>query len=435
MTKSCHAVSWSGDQAKHTLPEGITTETNQRAALLSMATPTHPRHLFFDTHEQRVSLARQQYFEEGRRPTGLVSESLIQSWSRCHHASLRPRQKLRLDLVTASRIHATLGRNRQLLEAASAQLKALEMTLAGTTCRALLTDATGVIVHASQSHGSMNDRLMPRVCRIGVNLAEGLLGTNAPGVVIKTGQSCSVQGNEHFFQDAHSLHCVAAPIHDDQGRLAAVLDLSIESRPFGFDAMSLVKQYAVAIENGLLLARATNQLVLHLHAIPHLIHTPFEALLGIDENGCVDWMNDLASRLAGGSDPHVEARFGMSLSQLEALLRRDAPQLIRLPSGLAVWALASLHATGSAAHRQTDAGESPDVQAVTLMPSASAPPPLTAESPASKPLAKTKLDDLRRRHIEQALAECGGNVSRAARRLGVSRGLIYRHLDARTVPS
>lgn len=410
-------------------------QNQSKRSLLTMATPTHPRQLFFDTHEQRVSLARQQYFEEGKRPTGLVSESLIQSWSRCHHSSLQPHQKLRLDLVTASRIHTTLGRNRQLLEAASAQLKALEMTLAGTTCRALLTDATGVIVHASQSHGPMNDRLMPRVCRIGVNLAEGLVGTNAPGVVIKTGQGCSVQGNEHFFQDAQSLHCVAAPIHDNQGRLAAVLDLSIESRPFGFDAMSLVTQYAIAIENGLLLASAKNQLVLHLHTSPHLINTPFEALLGINEDGCVDWMNDLASRLAGSSDPHVEARFGMNLSQLEGLLGREAPQLIRLPSGLAVWALTSLHVTGSAVHRQTDTGAPPDVQALTSIPPVAAPSPLPAESPASKPLAKTSLDDLRHRHIEQALTDCGGNISRAARALGVSRGLIYRYLDARTVPS
>jgi len=30
--------------------------------------------------------------------------------------------------------------------------------------------------------------------------------------------------------------------------------------------------------------------------------------------------------------------------------------------------------------------------------------------------------------IEAALASCQGNVSKAARTLGVSRGLIYRHL-------
>jgi transcriptional regulator of acetoin/glycerol metabolism len=30
--------------------------------------------------------------------------------------------------------------------------------------------------------------------------------------------------------------------------------------------------------------------------------------------------------------------------------------------------------------------------------------------------------------IERTLQECGGNVSKAARKLGVSRGVIYRRL-------
>jgi transcriptional regulator of acetoin/glycerol metabolism len=37
--------------------------------------------------------------------------------------------------------------------------------------------------------------------------------------------------------------------------------------------------------------------------------------------------------------------------------------------------------------------------------------------------------------IATTLAACGGNVSRAARELGVSRGLVYRHLKlAGTTP-
>jgi transcriptional regulator of acetoin/glycerol metabolism len=35
-----------------------------------------------------------------------------------------------------------------------------------------------------------------------------------------------------------------------------------------------------------------------------------------------------------------------------------------------------------------------------------------------------------RQLILETLKDCGGNVSHAARRLGVSRGLIYRHVKA-----
>lgn len=47
---------------------------------------------------------------------------------------------------------------------------------------------------------------------------------------------------------------------------------------------------------------------------------------------------------------------------------------------------------------------------------------------AASPLSSPSLDEANRRLIEQTLAQCQGNVSRAARRLGVSRGLLYRRL-------
>ena len=47
---------------------------------------------------------------------------------------------------------------------------------------------------------------------------------------------------------------------------------------------------------------------------------------------------------------------------------------------------------------------------------------------AASPLSSPSLNEANRRLIEQTLAQCQGNVSRAARRLGVSRGLLYRRL-------
>lgn len=106
--------------------------------------------LFFTTRQQRLALARQQFFDDGVRPTGLVSEAVIQSWMRCVGARRDPRERVEFEPVTRSRVHSTLSRNRQLQEAAEAGLAELKLTLAGTGCRALLIDATGVVVHTSQ---------------------------------------------------------------------------------------------------------------------------------------------------------------------------------------------------------------------------------------------------------------------------------------------
>ncbi|OYY27127.1 MAG: hypothetical protein B7X70_13925 [Acidovorax sp. 39-64-12] len=372
--------------------------------------------LFFTTPQQRLALARQQFFDDGVRPTGLISEAVIQSWMRCIGARRNPRERVEFEPVTRSRVHSTLGRNRQFLEAAEAGLAELKLALAGTGCRALLIDATGVVVHTSQPAGGACEKILPTLDRVGVNVAEGLIGTSAPGIVTKTGRSCTVLGGEHFFETIQPLYCAAAPIRDASGGLAGVLDLSIESRTFGFDAESLVVQYATGIENRLLLAGAKDQLVVHFHTNATLLGTPFEALAGITEEGRVAWLNEVATRCFRSAVGDVESLFGVTLSHLTTLLRCTESTLTCLPSGIAVWVRASLHARDG-----------------TLVPVARAAPtvqpaPPESPSPAPVPAANPRLDVLNREYIDRTLAACGGNVSSAARTLGVSRGLIHRHL-------
>ena len=80
---------------------------------------TTPRQLFFQTAEQRTALARQRFFDEGTRPSGLVGEAVIQSWLRCASARQRPGDMVSFEQVTRSRAHASLNRNRQLLQASA----------------------------------------------------------------------------------------------------------------------------------------------------------------------------------------------------------------------------------------------------------------------------------------------------------------------------
>ena len=63
--------------------------------------------------------------------------------------------------------------------------------------------------------------------------------------------------------------------------------------------------------------------------------------------------------------------------------------------------------------------------------------PIEARSPSPEmqPLpatgsGETTLGDHNRKLIESTLAECGGNISKAARKLRVSRGMLYRRLQS-----
>jgi sigma-54 dependent transcriptional regulator, acetoin dehydrogenase operon transcriptional activator AcoR len=362
---------------------------------------------FFATVADRLAWARQRYFDEGQRPSGLVSEPVIQSWQRCLAAGLKPHQRPEFEPVTRSRVSAALARGHTLLQAAAPEIDQLDTLLAGTGCKLLLTDGQGVVLRASAGGAEARSPL-ELGARVGVWFAEHHLGSTAPSVVARSGRACTVSGGEHFFGALEQVHCAAAPIRNRDGAIAAVLDVSIEGRPFAFDAFALVRLFATAIENRYVAGQARERLLVRFALAPSLLGTAMEGLAVVGEDGGVSWVNaaGLALLEPPGGTPqprHVEPLFGVQLQQLLQASGAQAPLPHRLPSGLGIW-LAAVEPAGTGRAERDDGG---------TLAEAAAPP---------------SLDDVHRRHIEQTLAECRGNISAAARRLGVSRGLLYRRL-------
>lgn len=397
-----------------------------RATHRTLSTQDLPPQPFFQTPEQRAALARQRFFDEQQHPAGLVSEAVIRSWGRSRSLGHASHKMPALDPVNRSALSAALARNRRLLEAAHGDLQQLEAALAGTASRLMLTDASGVIVHVSRGGGDPEQKVLDVATRVGVNLAEEVLGTTAPGIVVQTGMACTVQACEHFYELFGQVRCAAAPIHDVHGRLVGVLDVSTESRAFGFDAAAVVGVYATSIENRLLQAQSDEHLVLHFQAAPALLGTPMEGLAGVDHDGRVVWVNATGHSLLGRpSRPEVaavEELFGHSLSQLLPLCGAADATRLQLPSGLGIWLRATLGLRDGVDFRHAVAGAG-------MMAAVPAPAPAAEpETPAPAPQAAPSLAQTQQRLIEDALQANGGNVARTARQLGVSRGLVYRHL-------
>ena len=408
-----------------------------------LGTATAPRQLFSTTPAQRVALARQQFFEEGVRPSGLVGEAVIQSWLRCTRNHSDRQRIVPFDAVTPSRLHATLARNRELLEVAQQELASMEDALSGTDSRVILTDGEGVVVHVTQHPAGAHQPVLRKTARVGVNISERMVGTTAPGIVATTGQACTVDGAEHYFDVLSQMQCAAAPIRDVTGQLAGVLDITLEARRFGFDAASMVALYATTIENRLLQAQSRDHLILRFQASPTLLGTPMEGLAGVAPDGTIAWLNGAGARLIGrlpeeACERDVESLLGHDLASLLRLQRREAAQPLRLASGLGVWVQARLKAADGADFRHAVAmpGETgavmsiepaTSIDACAADHSAGAVAPRHVQMETETPHGET-LREHSRKLIEEALAAQGGNVSQAARQLGVSRGTLYRRL-------
>jgi transcriptional regulator of acetoin/glycerol metabolism len=390
-----------------------------------LAPPWHPASAALQI--QRATLARQRFFHEGLSPAGQISDLVSQSWQRCMQAGLRPGQAPMFEPVSRSKVNYLAGRDHVLLKAAQRPFNELQATLARSPCKVLLTDREGVLLRVTPP--SHEDGPVVRAsCRVGVDLGELLVGTNAPSVSARSGAVCTVNAGEHFYDSLAGVRCVAAPIRNRHGVVVAVLDLTVEDQPFRFDARWLVQAYASTIENNLRIAQTRQQVLLRLHSSAAALQQPDAGLAAVDESGRISWLNGLAAALIG-VDP-VEARqfraedlLGCSLEQVLACTTVPAPRPLPLPNGLTVWMQAEYR----------DLGDGQDSDNDDLGPSQPVAPGAVPAGPAAASAAGAAgagatLAQIHRQLIDQTLAECHGNVSQAARRLGVSRGLLYRRL-------
>ncbi len=387
-----------------------------------------PPSSFLGSRAARLDLARQQFFEEGLTPTGVVSDAVFQSWSRCLRLRHRPGDRAVFEPVTASRSHLALQKNRHLLQAWLEVSPKLESMLGTTSCAAMLTDPTGVLIGASCA-GRAHEELMPVATRVGVNLSEEAVGTTAPGVVARTGKAVSVLGADHFFESVKGMHCSAAPIRGITGALAGVLDLSSETLPFAFDAAAVTGLFAAEIENRLLIAQSNDHLVVRFQIADELLDSALVGLVGIDTRGRLAWHNGVARSLLGMSSPQetqdfgLDEMFGLRMAQL-ASLPETGSSVLTLPNGLMVRARAEMRSPDGPRHFVA-VPRTPEVAFTDLGVNE---PDASVGQAAEIPSAKTTLRAFDRDLIDRTLQACGGNVSQAARSLQVSRNFIYRRL-------
>jgi transcriptional regulator of acetoin/glycerol metabolism len=392
--------------------------------------------LFFDTREARIALARQRYFEEGISPTGMVSEAVFQSWTRCHRSSQKPHDKIEFQPVSFSRSQLALQKNRTLHQAWVDEMPAMGSGLGSAHYSAILTDATGVLLGATPS-AHLGQVIIPAAHRIGVNLSEEHVGTSAPGIVVRTGKQASVLGAEHYATAVNTMFCAAAPIRNIRGELAGVLDISSEGAPFKFDPASVVGLYATAIENRLLVAQSQDLLIVKFQFLPAIIETPMVAMLGFDLAGQLVWINSMASNFLGlsvnrdgrqacATEQIFDANFGVLASLVGQGVRSQ-----RLRNGLRVFITCELRKHGLPVAQATH--KTPHTPAIGS-PAPQAPETQTLANVSMPRAHKAYLptDSLREADadlIRKCLADYRGNVSQAAKRLKVSRGLIYRRLQ------
>lgn len=349
--------------------------------------------------------------------------------------------------VPLAQLRALRERNRRLHQHAAPVMEMLLEQILSTRSVVILTDAQGTILHSIGDDGFM-EKAQQVALAPGVNWSEATKGTNAVGTALFDEAATLVHGSEHFIRANHFLTCSAAPIFDHAGQVMGVLDVTGDQRSYHPHTLAMVSMSAQLIENHWFTDRFRHGLRLHFHPRAELLGTVREGMLAVSPEGAILGANRTALSLLGLSAATLrmeglEAVFGVSVGAVVDHCRRhgDEPLAVRPPlragaaqdQGLPSLLYLRAFFSWPMLWPSRPAEEAPPAQAAwaATAPPAVAPAPTPApaepapEAPVTVPatLEAAELDIIRR-----AVEAAGGNISRAARELGIGRNTIYRKL-------
>jgi sigma-54 dependent transcriptional regulator, acetoin dehydrogenase operon transcriptional activator AcoR len=218
------------------------------------------------------------------RPT---SESVAQSWTRCiNEFQLDPSRFVTPPVLTQYELSARREALGDLIACSKLEMTTLYQQLADPELAVVLVDSGGVIVHQVSSvpfaEAVANDGF-----RVGALWSEREAGTNGMGTCLAERDCIAVCQHEHFYPRYTSLTCSAAPIFDDSGEIAGVLDVTSRSTLLQQHSLVLVGMSRQMIENRLLDARYAHANMIHFHSRPEFVGTLHGGKLAVADDSTV----------------------------------------------------------------------------------------------------------------------------------------------------
>ena len=243
-------------------------------------------------------------YEFSQKPSAAVSSQVAASWRRCLTLhGLAPEQSRAPVRLTDSEFRQARERSGALIAEADGELNRLFAAVGKAGCCLVLTDEHGV---ALERRGTAGDDAEFRSVGLwsGTVWSEASAGTNGIGTAIADERAVVIQRDQHFLCCNIGLSCATAPIRDENGRLAATIDVSTcrydSSEAILAILSQSVRDAARRIEANLF-SRAFSGARIHL--VPD--DRAFPALLAVDHDDLVVGANRAARQLLKLDDKRI----------------------------------------------------------------------------------------------------------------------------------
>jgi sigma-54 dependent transcriptional regulator, acetoin dehydrogenase operon transcriptional activator AcoR len=331
-------------------------------------------------------------FQAGAEPPGVRTEVLA-SWRRSRWSGVDPG-------LDAPPLGAADDDSPFIRAAAPVLLRMADLLADSRTCLAL-ADPDGHVVWRWVSDRALSAECDRSGMRFGATFDEERVGTCGIGTALETGRMATVLGSEHFVESFHRWACVAVPVVSPvSGRTVGAVNVTSRAA----DAGPFLQVAARSLADGVRTALA--------EAATDAEHRLLRAFLAARERTTAPVLTLTADLLLADASA---AGLGLDHATVWAAVSAAGPGASAVALGKGVVAdVVPVH-PGSLRDGA--------VLVLRARPGTTSPVPPPAAGRRLTPLEQAESDV-----IAATLAECGGNKSAAAARLGISRGTLYQKL-------
>jgi PAS domain S-box-containing protein len=239
----------------------------------------------------------QQFVENKELQNRQIREVIYNSWQRCKEFNVDPYNG-RGERRDGNFLKRLRNANQVLIEIAEPFMRELAKIVKESNFVVVLTDKQGMIMETA-GEGEIYKEAEKLNFLPGANWSEEQVGTNAIGTVLKIDKTLQVVGSEHYCKKHHPWTCSAAPIHDQNGKIIGVLNMSGYYKNAHLHTLGMVDAAAKSIENQFSLAAKNKELKKAHKFSTAVLNSMSEGLISINKYGSIILINQAASRMLG----------------------------------------------------------------------------------------------------------------------------------------